>query len=198
MGDFLNKSDEDLLESYAQGEAEAFEAFFLRHRGRVYQYALKMVQQPEIATELCQDVFLKLHAKIHLYKIHSPALPWFFSIVHNTCLDSLRKSGRDNVLQNALKAESSEMIAEPTRHQIQATEMEQGESSFNDEAYRKAVRELSPEQRMVLDGRIFKDKSFTDLAEQSGKPEVTLRKIYSRAIHKLRIILGAGEQGGGK
>jgi len=174
--------DAVLLERYAQGDPEAFETFFLRHRGRVYQYVLRKVQQPEVALELTQDIFLKLHAKIHLYQPGSPALNWFFTIVHNTCIDFLRKrSSQEQANRDTLWAHSEASAA------ASLTESHTAGS----ELMSNALSCLPAEQRKIVEGRTLEERSFASLAHETGKSEQALRKAYSRAIQKLRDLLGA-------
>ena len=197
MEQYAKMSDEELLDRYAQGEHLAFEVFFHRHRGRVYHYISKKVNQPELAAELSQDVFLKLHSKIHLYKSNSPALSWLFTIVFNTCVDSWRKNGKNfprtlPLHEDSLSINQSEMISTDQNWQNIKDSVSENEN------LNCAVKNLSAEQRTVLEGRILEDKSFTLLSQQLGKTEVALRKIYSRAIQKLRSALERRDEGDGK
>jgi RNA polymerase sigma-70 factor (ECF subfamily) len=188
-------SDEELLEGYAQGDPEAFDAFFVRHRGRVYQYALRKLARPELAAEVSQEVFLKLHSKIHLYRTNAAALPWFFTIVHNACIDALRKaSGKTEVavdLSDLPHRNEAQILPSITTGVLSPLE----EGGFDPaEELSKAVAGLSQEQRAVMQGRLVDEKSFRTLANESGKSEVALRKIYSRALEKLRTLLGSGHK----
>ena len=191
-------SDEELLEGYAQGDPEAFESFFVRHRGRVYQYALKKLTRPELAAEVTQDIFLKLHAKIHLYKTNAAALPWFFTIVHNACVDALRRNS--NRVEISMEIEDRAVHDDtmlPGVAAIPSVGFSESAAGQRDEALIKAVSSLSKEQRSVVEGRLVEEKSFRILADESGKSEVALRKIYSRALEKIRtLLLGQPRQKG--
>src|SRR5258708_32973211 len=50
--------DEDLLQRIPGGDEEAFLAFYRRHQGAVYRFALQMSGKTEIAEEVTQDVFM--------------------------------------------------------------------------------------------------------------------------------------------
>jgi RNA polymerase sigma-70 factor (ECF subfamily) len=186
-----DQTDEELLERYAQGDVQAFEEFFLRHRSRVYFYALKKLRRPEIAAELLQDVFLKLHAKIHLFRSGERALPWFFTLVHNACLDSMRKSA-----VYAHYEEASGVEAEVAVHSVMESFVQlsravgsdslPSNSSDSDEPLAQSLSQLTPEQQQLLEQRIVHEKSFRTISDETGKQEATLRKIYSRAIEKMR------------
>jgi RNA polymerase sigma-70 factor (ECF subfamily) len=200
MNDAANESDEELLERYAQGDPYAFEEFFRRHRGRVYQYALQKVLRAELAAEISQDVFLKLHSKIHHYRTNSRALPWFFSIVHNTCIDHIRKRVPESSLQSEVNAdEVFELVSSASSHELVRVTVQKDDSSVEKENLTKAIERLPQEQRSVLEGRVIDDKSFAALSLETGKSEVAVRKIYSRAVGKIRsMILGDKVEGGEK
>jgi RNA polymerase sigma-70 factor (ECF subfamily) len=172
------ESDEQLLERYAQGDAHAFEAFFVRHRSRVYYYALGKLGRTEIAAEMTQDVFLKLHSKIHQYRHGDRALPWFFSIVHNSCIDELRRQTVAARVLDFSAAGDSAALAVPA-------ETPDGRGSV---AYSigESLQLLSSEQRRVLELRVTEGKTFRQISVETGKNEVALRKIYSRAVERLR------------
>lgn len=196
MDNAANESDEELLERYAQGEPDAFEQFFRRHRGRVYQYALNKVFRAELAAEISQEVFLKLHSKIHHYRTNSRALPWFFSIVHNTCIDHLRKRAPESSLQSEANVDGlSEHMSSSNSHELVYVTDERDVSLAGKDNLTEAVERLPRDQRSVLEARVIDDKSFATLSLETGKSEVALRKTYSRAVGKIRsMILGDKER----
>ncbi|MEN9810631.1 MAG: hypothetical protein RLZZ488_2198 [Pseudomonadota bacterium] len=184
------ETDEELLERYAQGESAAFELFFLRHKNRVYHYALRKVHHPESAADIVQDVFVKLHARIHQYRKGERALSWFFAIVHNACLDEIRKFAvRKRSLQGAEDTQRRES-------QLQANQPDWHNSA---DELSESLEQLSDVQRLVVEKRIIDEKSFRQISDETGKNEATLRKIYSRAVEKLRLWFVSRDEGeGGK
>jgi RNA polymerase sigma-70 factor (ECF subfamily) len=169
------ESDESLLERYAQGDPQAFDAFFTRHQVRVSRYALRILRRSELATEASQDCFLKLHANIHRYQTGQPALPWFFVIVHRTCLDVLRRDRKF------------------AQHPEQQPGGADGESSVGFDGnvdFERIVGGLSSESQDLLQSRLVQEQSFQEISEQSGRKESALRKAYSRLIAKIRVELG--------
>ncbi|MEY4065119.1 MAG: hypothetical protein RIR26_1327 [Pseudomonadota bacterium] len=193
-----NPTDEELLDRYANGDAIAFETFFRRHKGRVFHYALQKVGRGELASEISQDVFLKLHSKIHLYKTNQPALPWFFTIVHNACMDTLRKRTAALALEERLKQTQRLAHTDGDFTSPLESSEERGESRAWSNPISGAFAELSREQQDVLKARVVDEKSFGALAVESGKSEVALRKIYSRAIQKIRALLSGKDDVGGE
>lgn len=178
-------SDEKLLERYAQGDVQAFEQFFVRHQGRVYHYALKKLREPQSAAEVTQDVFVKLHAKIHQYHFNERALTWFFSIVHNACVDEIRRATKRN--QSGF---SESLIQHQVNQKNDVREKStEGEDLWSLSNVEQTLGRLSFEQRKILEQRVMNEKSFRQISHESGKSEVALRKLYSRAVEKLRFLL---------
>jgi len=62
-------SDEDLMLSYQQGDAAAFEVLYERHKGGVFRYLLAKCYQQTIAEELFQDVWMKLIVARDRYEV---------------------------------------------------------------------------------------------------------------------------------
>ena len=173
-----DQTDEDLLEAYCHGDGEAFEIFFRRHLQRVCAYAVsKNIPRTE-AAEVAQDVFLKLHLHILNYEIGKKALPWFFTIVHNSCIDWLRHFARTENRRKGLNWGDFEAI--PSLGSSTDTEM-------NSEGLPLQVLEkLSSEQRRIVEMRLVEDLSFKRIAEETGRSEVSLRKSYSSSPCSLR------------
>lgn len=184
--------DSDLLERYAQGDPAAFEAFFLRHRGRVYFYLYRRVHRPEIALELTQEVFLKLHSKIHYYQPTHQALSWFFTIVHNTCVDHMRKCASENKAGGgSLEQQAVELVAHTEESAV-------GTVSGAAERVIDGLKSLPAEQRKIVEARTLGERSFADLANEAGKSEPALRKAYSRALQRLRSFLNSESNSDGE
>ena len=171
-------SDEDLLEAYCNGESDAFELFFRRHLRRVCAYALKKRVARDEASEVAQEVFLKLHVHIVDYEIGKKALPWFFTIVHNTCIDWLRRQIRASRNQVDCKDADVEFLTTSKFEPLP-------EFNAEDEAL-SALHSLPEEQRKIVEMRIVDDLSFKDISEKTGRTEIALRKSYSRSVQLLR------------
>jgi RNA polymerase sigma-70 factor (ECF subfamily) len=168
-----HRSDEELLDQYHAGDAEAFRSFYRRHAGRVLGYLQTKGLNAQAAEEVRQEAFLRLHHSIHRYESGRPALPWFFTIVHNCLIDSVRQSQSLMKMKNAWQKGG----ADSTTVQTHADDEDPGA---------KVLNSLSAEQKQVVELRVFEEKSFKEMAQTTGKSEVALRKIYERARQKMR------------
>ena len=166
-------SDEQLLDAYFGGDAGAFQAFYKKHSGRVVAYAMSKGLPRELAVEVCQEAFLRLHRFIHKYEHGRPALPWFFSIVHHCMIDSVRTNEQIRNLINAVSKEerlTTSSVATFSKDPIHA------------------LKALTPEQQKIVKMRAIEELSFAEISEITGKSEVALRKLFERARSKLKAL----------
>ena len=54
--------------AYAAGDAAAFDALYLRHKGGVYRYLLRQCGNAATADELFQDVWMKRDPRPHVVR----------------------------------------------------------------------------------------------------------------------------------
>lgn len=173
-------SDEDLLASWLLGESWAFEAFFQRHSGRVTAYASRKGILKDEVPEVVQDIFLKLHSNIDHFEIGKRALPWFFTLVHHTCLDHLKRGGKSKARLTVTTDFDLEGL--PAAEPPEGCDLSADLSG--------ALLQLEPFQQSILDMRLIEELSFQEISTRTGKSEVSLRKAYSRALQSLRHWVG--------
>ncbi len=180
-----DETDEHLLEAYFAGDRTAFAVFFQRHFKRTIAYAYKKGIPSQETTDVAQEIFAKLHRNIHLYEAGKPALPWFFTIAHNTCVDWFRRTVHQRRDESLYGAEL------PITAQMRDRSTPETGGEFDDTLEKNLCR-LTTEQRWVVEKRVVDDLTFKQIAEVTGKSEVSLRKVYQRALDALRKALGSG------
>ncbi|MBW6510104.1 MAG: hypothetical protein K0A94_11250 [Desulfuromonadales bacterium] len=58
----MNPSDEQLMTAYADGDTQAFQVLYERHKGRLLGYLYSKLRDRDEAEEVFQITFAKLHA----------------------------------------------------------------------------------------------------------------------------------------
>jgi RNA polymerase sigma-70 factor, ECF subfamily len=74
-----------------QGDAEAFQALYDKHRRRVYSLCLRMTANTAEAEDLTQEAFLQLFRKIGTFRGESAFSTWLHRLSVNVVLMHLRK-----------------------------------------------------------------------------------------------------------
>src|SRR5690242_4720844 len=91
MSTALN-SDGELLQLISRGNEHAFLAFYRRHQGPVYRFALHMSGKTEIAEEVTQEVFMVVMARAKEYDpLRGSAAAYLFGIARNFVLRCLER-----------------------------------------------------------------------------------------------------------
>ena len=92
-------SDDALLAAYAdRGDRHAFNQLVRRHKDHVYRYILGMVRDPELASDLFQDTFLRvinvLQKRPGAYTPQNRFGGWVTRIARNIVLDHMRSRSK--------------------------------------------------------------------------------------------------------
>lgn len=157
---------------YQAGNSDAFEILYRRHSPKVLQYFRKKTSG-ETASDLLQDVFMKVHRARSQYSRQYPFLPWLFAISKNAFYDFL-KSTKSNVASVAL---DSEVLNLPSSIPADVG------LELNLAA---AIKELPFNQRRVIELRYLNEWSFEEIAKDTKTSPENVRQIVSRSIAKIR------------
>ena len=87
MGD----SDADLIQQTLAGDQDAFGLIVARYKKSLYNVIYNLVREPQEASDLFQESFLKLYKSLSSYRPEYKFYTWAVKIATNTCLDRLRQ-----------------------------------------------------------------------------------------------------------
>jgi RNA polymerase sigma-70 factor, ECF subfamily len=172
--------DEDLMISYQQGNAAAFEVLYERHKGGVFRYLLAKCHQQEIAEELFQDVWMKLIATRDRYEIRAKFTTYLYQIAHNHFIDYFRKT-RTDVFKQKDYDKDVEQIIENGQKQAD----EQLELQRKTETLSELVDNLPDEQRDAFLLREESGLTVTEIAKVTGVNTETAKSRLRYAVKKL-------------
>lgn len=88
----VERSDAELLASYADGDEDAFAELVRRHKDRLWAVALRTMGSPEDAADALQDALISAARRARQYRGDAAVLTWLHRIVINACLDRLRRN----------------------------------------------------------------------------------------------------------
>jgi RNA polymerase sigma-70 factor (ECF subfamily) len=92
-------SDDELLARYADGEGEALEELFRRHRLPAYRVAHRLLGNEADALDAVQDAFVKTLTRLSTFQGRSQFKTWLLRVVSNSALDLGRQRGRREQLK---------------------------------------------------------------------------------------------------
>lgn len=166
-------SDEELMNAYIKGDQQAHHILYSRHKTKLWQYFYRRVgQDMQLTSDLFQEAFFKLHRSRESFKKGARFLPWFYTIAHNLLVDHYRKH------QSMPVGEEIETLKAPEN------------SKDGDAIDIPELQRLSPNEQEVIALRFEKNLNYVEVAETMGIGEANARKIFSRAVKKLKNMLG--------
>jgi len=83
-------TDEQLMQQYAKGDAKAFDLLYARHRGPLYRYFNRQVNNPATTNDLYQGAWEKIIKARNSYRSTAPFTAWMYRIAHNHLVDHFR------------------------------------------------------------------------------------------------------------
>lgn len=83
------------MDAVRDGNDAAYMTLFERHRASLYGYALRMTRRPEVADDVFQETFLRVHRARTTWASHQGTFrSWLFRIATNTIRDRARQAAR--------------------------------------------------------------------------------------------------------
>ena len=84
-------SDADLVQRVLAGDETAFEGIVARYHRRAFWIAFHVVGGVEDARDVVQEAFVRVHRSLDRFDFSRNFYTWFYRIVMNLAIDSLRK-----------------------------------------------------------------------------------------------------------
>lgn len=181
---------EALIQKHRDGDAQAFEELVNMYTKQVYAFVYRSIADKNDASDIVQEVFLKVWRHLDSFDTTLPFKPWLFAIARRTTIDWLRK--RRSVTfsdlsfdeENDGSFEANLPDPEPLpdelfTHKELAVELE------------AALAKLPPDDSMIVLLHLHDELTFEEIAGVMQKPMNTVKSQYRRALIKLRKILTA-------
>src|SRR5688572_24069896 len=105
----------NLIERLKTGDEAAFKEMVETSQGLVYNTALGIVQSPEDAEDVAQEVFVQAYESIRSFKGESKLSTWLYRITVSKAMDHLRKKKRKKrfAFVQSLFGPNEELIHDP-------------------------------------------------------------------------------------
>src|SRR5258708_8066990 len=161
----------ELLERFASGDLEAFEALFRQHQKEVYAWTVRIVRDSGIAEDLTVETFWRIYKSRARFDPAGNFRAWARRIATNAALDHLRHSRRESGLPEDLPCApgADPAIRRETRERI-----------------KQAFFQLPPKYRLVATLALVEQEPYNDIAEAAGISVALVKVRAFRAVRMLR------------
>ena len=187
-----NQTDEQLIESYLNGEKEALEFLIKRYLKPIFGFAFSYTKNSEDAEEITQDAFFKAWKNLKRFDKEKSFKTWLFSIAKNTALDFLKK--KKPLLFSAIEEDGKENsiigeIPEPSPLPDEILNRADLAEELN-----LAMDKLSPKYREAIFLYYKEQFNFREISELLNEPLDTIKSRHRMAIIELEILNAPKEE----
>ncbi|MDD3269871.1 MAG: sigma-70 family RNA polymerase sigma factor [Syntrophomonadaceae bacterium] len=177
--------DELWIENFLAKDPQAFEELINRYKAYVFAIILRLVNDPDDAQDIAQEVFLQLYRSLsEQHPDHLQA--WIGRIAVNKAIDWKRKRAR----QLELATGDVDRQAAPAELDLSPEQMllkQERESHVKD-----LCRSLPPRYSRVIIKYHFENKSYQQIARDEG---ISLKTVESRLYRARKILRERWEEG---
>ena len=173
--------DRELLTRHTQGDDQAFAVLVRRHRDRLWAVAVRMMGDPEEASDALQDAFLSAFRSADRFRGESQVTTWLHRIVVNASLDRLRRRAVRTWVPLPEEGEGATLVDDSRLADPGAA----AESRETVAEVRAALDTLPPDQRAAIVLVDLEGWSVEDAAQALDCPVGTVKSRCFRGRAKL-------------
>jgi RNA polymerase sigma-70 factor (ECF subfamily) len=153
----------------------------------VFNLAYRMCGNAEEASDLSQEIFLRVYRNLDKHDSTRPFGPWLYRVGHNLGINFVTRRPKRMLPIDARRGDGGGALHEPPSDAPSAHE--RVEHDERAEQVRTAVLELKPDQRAIVTLHYFQGLSYDELADTLELPIGTVKNRLFRARETLRAIL---------
>jgi RNA polymerase sigma-70 factor (ECF subfamily) len=170
-----DEQDRALVARYLAGQRDAASGLVDRYQKRLFNVALRMLDNVQDAEDVTQTVFLNAFVKLRTYDPSYRFFSWVYRMTLNESLNTLKRRKRLVML------EDEPGLPAPGAAADRATEVQ--------DRVGRALMQLKPDDRAVVVLRHFVDFSYEEIADVLEIPVKTVKSRLFAARERLRVTL---------
>jgi len=167
--------DSALMFRLGAGDMSALGELVRRHQSRVLKIAYRTLGKWDLAQDVAQETFLRVHRAAGKYKPKAKFTTWLYRIVVNLCLDEKRRRARNGM---SLEEVSFDAPGGLDHDFVEKKEIVQLVAA--------AVESLPERQRIALVLHRYEGLSHDQIAEITGWSRSAVESLLVRAYANLR------------
>ncbi len=185
-----NLSDEEIVALLKiDGNSRYFTLLAERHERSIIRHCKSYVKSEAVAEDLCQEIFIKMFLKAKEFKGESKFSTWLYSIVHNTCIDYLRKNKQSvkEVITEKMKDEVADLI----------DGIDEIPEALSEKILADLMEELEPNDKLLLLMKYKEKHALKDITLALNLSESAVKMRLKRArdrINKLYLTYSKGKK----
>jgi RNA polymerase sigma-70 factor, ECF subfamily len=161
----------DLLQRFALGEIDAFEALTRQFQGEIYAWIVRIVRDSGAAEDLTVETLWRIYRARHQFRPDGNFGAWARRIATNLAIDHLRRARPEEALMTepAGALPRDPLLQQETREQIQ-----------------RAFRHLPATLRVAATLALIEEQPYEEIADALGTSVGVVKLRVFRAVRILR------------
>jgi RNA polymerase sigma-70 factor (ECF subfamily) len=186
---FSFPGEDALVTALCKGAEEAYESLIQRYQQPVYNLVCRLMNDPADASDIVQEVFLKVFRNIGAFRGKSSLKTWIYRIAVNEAYNHRRWFSRHQRQEVALSADEglpnfADSLADPSR-----TPFDQAADRETRALVEEALEKLNPKFRAAVVLTDIEDLSYEEIAAVLDVSLGTVKSRILRGREYLRKIL---------
>ena len=178
-----DRPDAELVRALAGGDQDALAEVYRRYSGAVWAVARRVCNDPVLAEDVSQTVFVDLWRRPGRYDpVRGRLRPWLMAQAHARAVDAVRSESA-----RSRRQERDGRLATVAAPDVEA----EVHAAALSEDVRRAVDGLGRDERAAIMLAYFGGRTYRETAELLGAPEGTVKTRIRRALAGLRMALEA-------
>ncbi len=158
-------SDDNLVSSYIEGNSNALNILFSRHKNRLEAFIFSKVKNRDVMDDIIQDTFIKVINSLdnNKYKAEGKFINWLLRISRNLIIDYFRKNKRKKYISSSNDFDVFNFIKDADDN----WEENKIKNELIDDL-KMVISKLPDKQKEVLFLRHYSNMSFEEIATNTG------------------------------
>ena len=186
---FKDKSDEQLMEAYRDGNLKAFDMLYNRFKNNLFRYVYRQIGNEAIAEEIFQDSWAAVIKHRKNYTVKSKFKTYLFHIAHNKLIDYYRS--KDHAKQDVVSYDDNDdALYDQAQYDDRAVKKDIIDNIDTLLKHQQLIRLIGKLPREQRDAFLMHEESGMTLVEIANVMDVSRDTIKSRlryALQKLRL-----------
>jgi RNA polymerase sigma-70 factor (ECF subfamily) len=181
-------SDENLMSIFSKhkdiNNQRAFAELYQRHKGPLYRFIKKSINNEQDANELFQELWFKIINNKMQFNTKQKFTTWAYTIARRLLIDQFRKLGRSAELKQVAiidETELSDSLIKQPENEFESKQMAH--------ELKTAIQYLPLQQRQTFILKHESGLSLKEIAEVTEQAHEKTKSQYRYAVQKLKLAL---------
>lgn len=179
----IQSEDKEIIDSFLNGNKNAFNIIVLKYQKRVYWTVRRMVVEHDDADDITQEVFIKLYNSLKDFRGESALFTYLYKMAINYSLNHIKKNKNKMLRDIPIDNEFTDKYSD---NNVPDDNME---SERKNKLISEAILILPEQQRAVFNMRFYDDMTYEEISSILNKSVGGLKANYFHAFKKIQTFL---------